>query len=269
MSMSNRFKFGENWENYLGTVDTERIDEAKKSLREWLEMEDLSGKTFLDIGSGSGLFSLAARMLGATVHSFDYDESSVKCTGMLKERFFPNDLLWSIERGDVLSREYLSKYAEHDIVYSWGVLHHTGNMKLALQNAGEKVKVGGKLFIAIYNDQGSLSEFWRKEKRFYNHSPYPVQMAISSVFFAGLWTKNAIVDLLNGKPFEHWRSYKKKRGMSPWHDAVDWVGGYPFEVASPEQIFEFYHKRGFVLEKIGTRGGKNGCNQYVFSKKHE
>lgn len=261
-----RFGFGDNWKNFLATMDDERVEEAKKSLREWLEINDLQGKTFLDIGSGSGLFSLAARIMGAEVHSFDYDESSVKCTEILKDKYFADDPDWTVERGDALDKEYLSKYEKHDIVYSWGVLHHTGNMYLALENAGELVKTGGKLFIAIYNDQGAQSQFWKKEKKFYNRSPKPIQMIIATVFFCVLWTKNSIGDFIRLKPFEHWKNYKKKRGMSPWHDAVDWVGGYPFEVAKPEEIFEFYHKRGFDLEKMSTWGGKHGCNQFVFKR---
>ena len=261
-----RFGFGNNWKKYIRTLDEERITEAERSLVEWTGIRDFSGLSFLDIGSGSGLFSLAARRLGATVHSFDYDWDSVECTSQLKKRFFRDDPKWTVEQGDALDEEYLSRYEEHDIVYSWGVLHHTGNMYKALENAGNKVKIGGKLFIAIYNDQGAQSAFWKKEKKLFNQLPDALKVLVSGIFFLGLWTVNTIVDFIRRKPFDHWKNYKKKRGMSPWHDAVDWVGGYPFEVAKPEEIFEFYQKRGFVLEKMSTKGGGNGCNQYVFRR---
>jgi hypothetical protein len=52
--------------------------------------------------------------------------------------------------------------------------------------------------------------------------------------------------------------------MSRWHDLVDWVGGYPFEVAKPETVFEFFRGRGFELEWMLTCAGKPGCNQFVF-----
>ena len=68
-----------------------RIEEAKASLKQMLDVDSLTGKTFLDVGSGSGLFSLAAIMLGVKVYSFDYDPQSVACTTELKRRYFPND----------------------------------------------------------------------------------------------------------------------------------------------------------------------------------
>jgi 2-polyprenyl-6-hydroxyphenyl methylase/3-demethylubiquinone-9 3-methyltransferase len=54
--------------------------------------------------------------------------------------------------------------------------------------------------------------------------------------------------------------------MSPWRDVVDWVGGYPFEVARPEEIFEFFKSKGLVLGKFKTCGGGHGCNEFVFEK---
>jgi hypothetical protein len=56
--------------------------------------------------------------------------------------------------------------------------------------------------------------------------------------------------------------------MSRWHDLIDWVGGYPFEVASPEQIFDFCRERGLSLKRLKTCGGGSGCNQFVFEKLH-
>ncbi len=265
--MSKRFGFGKNWGKFLSTLDEQRIDEAKKSLADWLGEDDLTGKTFLDIGSGSGLFSLAARMMGAKVKSFDYDTDSVECTRTLKDRYYKDDADWDVEQGDALDEEYLSKYGKVDIVYSWGVLHHTGNMYKALKNAGNHVLDGGKLFIAIYNDQGFLSKFWIFEKKIYNSVFLPIKLLIVMVFFVLLWTLRFIKDILRLKPLKSWFDYKKKRGMSPWHDAVDWCGGFPFEVAKPEEIIDFYLKRGFELVKLKTCGGGNACNQFVFVKK--
>ncbi len=220
-----RFKFGKNWKEFLNNLTDERIKEAEKSLCEWLGVENLQRKSFLDIGSGSGLFSLAARNLGATVFSFDYDENSVACTEYLKERFYPNDEKWTVERGDILNPEYLSQFNKYDIVYSWGVLHHTGNLYQALENADSLVADNGTLFISIYNDQGRASKMWRMVKKTYNCTP----------------------KILHGF-------------------VIDWVGGYPFEVAKPEEIFDFYYQRHYTLKKLYTAGGGHACNQYVFKK---
>ena len=155
-----RFEFGQNWSQFLASVDDERIQQAEQSLKEMLEVDSLEGKTFLDIGSGSGLFSLAARRLGARVHSFDFDPKSVACTRELKKNYFGDDDSWKIQEASALDTEFMNSLGQYDIVYSWGVLHHTGNLWLAMENAQARVAPGGKFFIALYNDTGSQSARW-------------------------------------------------------------------------------------------------------------
>lgn len=260
-----RFEFGANWSRFLTVLNDERIEEAKRSLIKMLNVNTLEGKTFIDVGSGSGLFSLAARMLGAKVFSFDYDPQSVSCTRELKKRYFENDALWTVESGSVLDPEYLSKLGQFDVVYSWGVLHHTGKMWEALENVSPLVKPGGLLFIAIYNDQGGASRRWTCLKKLYNKYAL-LRFPLSVYTLFRQWTITSINDARRGKPFSTWINYKTQRGMSAWHDIVDWIGGYPFEVAKPEEIFEFYKKKGYQLEKIVTLAGGLGCNEFVFSR---
>lgn len=261
-----RFEFGQNWSRFLAVLNEERIAEAEKSLKTLLDVPGLQDKRFLDIGSGSGLFSLAARRLGAAVHSFDYDPKSVACTQELRRRYFPDDPDWRVEEGSALDPEYLETLGRFDVVYSWGVLHHTGSMWQALENAAVPVAPGGLLFIAIYNDQGYASRLWTAVKKAYNHLPKPLKFVVLWPSFLCLWGPAMLRDLVKGRPFASWRSYGKQRGMSPWWDVVDWVGGYPFEVAKPEEIFNFYRRKGFSLRQMITCGGKLGCNQFVFRR---
>lgn len=266
VAQGRRFEFGRNWSRFLTALNEDRITEAEKSLKTLLEVSDLRGKRFLDIGSGSGLFSLAARRLGASVHSFDYDPKSVACTQELRRRYFPDDPDWRVEEGSALDEEYLRTLGQFDVVYSWGVLHHTGAMWQALENVVAPVAPGGTLFIAIYNDQGYGSRLWMAVKSAYNRLPKPLKFVVLWPSFLYLWGPATLRDLALGRPFASWRNYGRQRGMSAWWDVVDWVGGYPFEVAKPEKIFDFYRQKRFRLTQLITCGGKLGCNQFVFRR---
>lgn len=265
-----RFSFGRNWRAFLGRLNDERVRVAEDSLRSMLEAPDLVGKTFLDMGSGSGLFSLAARRLGAQVHSFDYDPDSVACTSHVRDRFFPGDAVWRVEAGSVLDEAYVRSLGQFDVVYSWGVLHHTGNMWRALNNAALPVREGGVLFIAIYNDEGPRTKVWRFIKRIYNKLPRPLNGLFAALVLS-LWEIRAlVVSLITLRPLQYFRSWTRyaggARGMSKWHDLIDWIGGYPFEAATPHAIFRFYKERGFILQNLMTGRGL-GCNEYVFVKR--
>ncbi len=264
-----RFEFGANWSRFLKDLDEDRMREAEQSLRNMLQLDSLAGMSFIDAGCGSGLFSLVARRLGALVHSFDYDPKSVACARELKQRYFPEDTGWKIEEASVLDPGYLAGLGQFDIVYSWGVLHHTGHMWPALTNVIQLVKSGGLLFIAIYNDQGTPSRRWTTVKRLYNRLPARLRFVVLWPAFWHLWWRRLVKDLLFGRPFHSWLEYKQIRGMSPWWDVVDWVGGYPFEVAKPEEIFDFYRKHGFELERLHTEAGSVGCNEFVFRLRGE
>jgi SAM-dependent methyltransferase len=273
-----RFEFGRNWRRFLSSLTEEKIQNAVDSLTSMMETSDLRGLRLLDIGCGSGLSSLAARRLGARVHSFDYDPESVACTLELRNRFFPQDNPaltggadghggdWVVEQGSALDGSYLRSLGSFDIIYSWGVLHHTGAMWKALENVTIPLAAGGTLFIAIYNDQGGHSRRWRAVKRLYNRMPRGLRFLVVIPVAVHQWWRPTLKDFLRLRPFSTWRSYSSGRGMSPWRDVIDWVGGYPFEVAKPEEIFEFYRKRKCELIRLKTCGGNLGCNEFVFRR---
>jgi 2-polyprenyl-3-methyl-5-hydroxy-6-metoxy-1,4-benzoquinol methylase len=258
ISDGQRFEFGVNWSRFLSVLSDDRIARAAQSLQDWLEVDCLDDKRFLDAGSGSGLFSLAARRLEATVHSFDYDPQSVACTCELRTRNNPEDSAWVVEEASVLDRNYLSQLGQFDVVYSWGVLHHTGSMWEAINNIVPLVTVDGLLFIAIYNDQGLISRYWRFVKRCYARN-LVLRALMLLVHMPYLYGLRFLLRAATGR-------LDLERGMSLWYDMIDWIGGYPFEVARPEEILDFFRGKGFELVRLKTCGGRHGCNEFVFSK---
>jgi 2-polyprenyl-6-hydroxyphenyl methylase/3-demethylubiquinone-9 3-methyltransferase len=258
VAAGSRFAFGANWRRFLAEFNEVRLRAAEQSLRDTLKVATLEGMRFLDIGSGSGLFSLAARRLGARVHSFDYDPQSVACTRELKRRYYCGDAEWVIEEGSALDAAYLSGLGQFDVVYSWGVLHHTGDMNKALANVVPAVAPGGLLFIAIYNDQGLVSRYWTLVKIAYNQNAI-LRLLVIAVHLPYLYGLRWLVRALSG-------GAALQRGMSRWHDMIDWLGGYPFEVARPEAIFHRFRDQGFILQELRTCGGRMGCNEYVFRR---
>ena len=163
-----------------------------------------------------------------------------------------------VEEGTVLDGDYLQSLGRHDIVYSWGVLHHTGAMWRALENVSGLVDHNGLLYVAIYNDQGWLSHYWRFLKRRYNAGPVrrAVIVAANVPYF---YLLAGAARILKGKR-------RVRRGMSRWHDLKDWLGGYPFEVAKPQAVREFLLPLGFAQEQLRDCGRRSGCNEYVFRR---
>lgn len=260
------FSFGKNWQSFLASIDEARIDEAKESLSAFIGIERIRGKTFLDIGSGSGLFSYAAHALGAArIVSFDVDPFSVACTQYLRERAGSPEH-WRVLAGSVLDGTFLASLGTFDVVYSWGVLHHTGDLWTAVERAAERVAPDGTLDIAIYHRGSGLfgSRFWLAEKRLYNRSPRFVQK-ILEVAFKGTWLLRAV---LTGKnPATQVRTYRSKRGMD-WHtDVIDWLGGLPYQYATIDEVTGFFGTRlpTFHLQKTKCATGL-GNHEFLFQR---
>jgi len=263
-----KFSFGKNWELFLKGLDDNKIELAKKSLSDFTKLEDFKKKSFLDFGCGSGLFSLCAVKLGAKkVISIDIDDNSLNCAKYLRKKFKISEKVWEIKKGSALDKEFIKSLPKVDILYSWGVLHHTGSMYEALGNMDLLLKKGSIFYTAIYNDFSGVpfnSSTWVKIKKFYSSSNIVVrkisELGYTSLIFSGL--------ILNGRnPISYVKNYSKIgiRGMNFYRDIVDWLGGYPFEYASISEIEIFYNKLGLKL--INTRETKReGCNEFLFIK---
>ncbi len=262
--MTVRFGFGENWQRFVGDLTDEQIAEAQESLQKLLNQTNLSGLTFLDIGSGSGLSSLVARKLGARVRAFDFDADSLAATQSLIDKYYPCDNGWSVEQGSILDDAFTKKLGEFDIVYSWGVLHHTGAMWTALERAAALVAPGGTLAIALYR-KTPLCSAWRVEKWLYTTSPRAVQTIIRGLYQAA-YLAGIIATRRN--PIAYVRSYKTVRGMNWYRDVHDWLGGYPYESATPAEVKAQLSKLGFsVIHSVERPSGigifGTGCDKFV------
>ena len=279
-ALDEHFEFGVNWRRFLEVVDERRIDAATESLRRLLGRDDLDGVRFLDAGCGSGLFSLAAHLLGADVVGFDFDPQSVACASTLQRRFAV-DRAWTIREGSVLDRDFLAAIGRFDIVYSWGVLHHTGAMWDAIDAVADCVDNDGTLAIALYNDQGRTTDRWRGIKSLYRRLPTtlrtPYVAAVGAVYFGGRAFGKAAaalagpIEVADGRTRSDGLADSLKRsdarGMSRWYDLVDWVGGWPLETATPGEVVAFLGDRGFAIERLLTVGGNHGCNEYVATRR--
>jgi 2-polyprenyl-6-hydroxyphenyl methylase/3-demethylubiquinone-9 3-methyltransferase len=263
LDVSTHFKFGENWADYSELVDDRRVASARESVEALVG--NLKDKSFLDIGSGSGLFSVAALRLGASeVLAVDIDADSVATTRKLLSR--ESSGKWRAEQISVF--DLPTRVPERfDVVYSWGVLHHTGAMWRALDCACAMARPGGLFVFALY-ERTPLCRPWTYEKRLYRRLPGIVQKLLRGVYLTA-WGAGMLV-----KGHNPWRYVRdgQKRGMDVFHDVHDWMGGYPYESTTSDEVEEFMKERGFVREKhvpwrillAGLFG--SGCSEYVFRK---
>jgi len=287
---SKTFLFGKNWLDYVNNfLDEDKINGVKESLLKYLPERKYRGKTFIDIGCGSGIFSLAALRLGCEkVISFDVDKYSIEATNLVKGKFsflLPEKAEWKIFEGSILDDQLKEKLkSKGDIVYSWGVLHHTGNMYRAIKNAAELVASKGYFIIAIYNRAPS-SDYWLKVKNFYNYSPKIIKILLSHMVFSYIIIRrfgSYLKSIFMGRPrlFKLSKILERERGMSIFYDVNDWLGGYPYEYAIVDEINAYVKNLGFELISNPTKldspqknfsnqfsFNNTGCNEFVFKKK--
>ncbi|MBI2758552.1 MAG: class I SAM-dependent methyltransferase [Chloroflexi bacterium] len=252
------FKFGENWASFSRQLDEARIEEAVQSLTALFGEGALKDKSFLDMGCGSGLFSIAAARLGAQpVVGIDIDPLSVDTSRRNAAQWLGRESGISFHHMSVLDAGKMNTLGMFDVVYSWGVLHHTGNMKAALANLALRVRPGGSLMIAIYNRHWS-SPIWKFIKWFYNGAGRFWQKIIIWIFTPVIYFAKWLVTFQN--PF------KMRRGMDFMHNIIDWVGGYPYEYASVPEMGAALKRLGFRVLLTRPANVPIGCNEFVCVK---
>lgn len=255
------FSFGKNWADFVAAnFSDERVEVAKKHLMEFLRLPDLKGKYFLDIGSGSGIHSLAAVRAGAAkIVSLDVDPFSVKTTSYIRENF-GKGVDWTVLEGSILDPSFFQKIQPADVCYSWGVLHHTGKMWDAIKNAATLRKTDGLFYIALYTTD-SKSDYWTKTKIKYNATSNLGKRYMEARYVA----RPFMIHLLKGRNFLRTvREHKKTRGMSYMTDVRDWLGGYPYEHATPQEVLLFGREQ-LGLDLVNLKTGE-ACTEYLFAR---
>jgi 2-polyprenyl-6-hydroxyphenyl methylase/3-demethylubiquinone-9 3-methyltransferase len=252
------FNFGENWQAFSqNSLDTDKFKAAVESMEQLIGPNNIQNRSFLDIGCGSGIFAIAASLLGAKkVVGIDISKESIAASMANKDQFAPQNNIAFFHKS--IFDDDLFAIGIFDIVYSWGVLHHTGDMNKAINCAAQCVAEGGLFVVAIYNKHWS-SGLWKSIKWFYNVMPKWIQKPMVWIFYIIIALAKMIVTRKN--PFT-----KKKRGMSFYYDVVDWIGGYPYEYASKEDIIDLMTKKGFAFLKFIKAAVPTGCNEFVFLK---
>lgn len=266
LNQDGRFAFGKNWSDYARGIGDEAIREAEAGLLRLLEREEIPGRSWLDIGCGSGVHAVAALNLGASsLTAMDYDADSVETARAVLETHAAGRA-WTVRQGDVLKMTPGAD-GRYDIVYSWGVLHHTGNLAEAMTRAAGLVAPGGLLAIALYR-RTRLDRFWIAEKRWYASAPPRAQHIAQRIYLAALATGLTFT----GRSYRRYRdAYRERRGMSLVHDVHDWLGGFPYEAISREEAREFFEARGLTLLRSNARPTGlgllgSGCDEFVFRK---
>jgi 2-polyprenyl-6-hydroxyphenyl methylase/3-demethylubiquinone-9 3-methyltransferase len=253
------FSFGKNWQSYLRAADDAAFEQSLADIRDWLGNDGVAGRNVLDLGCGSGIHSHGFFRLGAArLVSFDYDPRSVAATRSLWDKA-GRASHWTVGSGSILDAGFVRSLGSFELVYSWGVLHHTGEMWKAIDHATQLVAPAGRLWISIYTKGPAYARDLALKQR-YNRASALGKRALEWRWILGLMYGRARA---RQNPLA-WNQ-RTTRGMNTYHDLVDWLGGLPYEVASPEEILAFCAERGLAPERVEPVV-EGGCSIYLMRR---
>jgi len=268
LDQQSHFAFGENWLDYARKIDEEKISRAIDDLRRLSGRQRLDDMTFLDIGCGSGLSALAASRLGASrVAGVDIDPDSVTAARQVFARFAPG-LPADFEVCSVFDMTPAG-FGTFDIVYSWGVLHHTGDMVRAIETAAALVRPDGELYLALYR-KTPYCGMWRHIKRWYSKASSTSQQRARRMHV--FLFKTALK--MQGRDFDTYVRDYGNRGMDYYNDVHDWLGGYPYQSVAPDECHALLGRMGFAVDREFVKRSRHplrgilgsGCNEYAFHR---
>jgi len=262
------FAFGRNWLDYADKIDEARIDRAMDGLCRLSGRPRLDGLSFLDIGCGSGLSALAAVRLGARrVVGVDIDPDSVQAARNVFARFAPG-VPADFQLCSVFGMTPAS-LGTFDLVYSWGVLHHTGDMLRAIEVAAALVGPAGELCLALYR-KTPYCGLWRRIKRWYSSASPAAQRRARSAYALARRTVMA----LQGRDYAAYVKGYGTRGMDYRNDLHDWLGGYPYQSIAADECHALLQRLGFALDREFVKRSRHplrgllgsGCDEYAFHR---
>jgi len=257
-----KFSFGKNWQNFNKNITNKNINNSIKYFKNFTKFVNLKNKTFIDVGCGSGINSLLAIKLNAKkVLSIDIDENSVSACKLLRKKYKISNKNWIIKQVSILDTSKIKKLGKFDFIYSWGVLHHTGDMNKAFDNLFLLAKKKSYIYVSIYNKY-LTSNTWKIIKYFYASSNNFIKKIMEKIYITIYYIG---LNLNKYSIKEYKKSFVLKRGMSFRHDIIDWLGGYPYEYLSFEDLSAIFFKKGYSILSFKKSNGV-GCNE-IFVKR--
>jgi ubiquinone/menaquinone biosynthesis C-methylase UbiE len=239
---------------FYDVVWTEYIPEYEASENHWKMFytpDEVKGKSVLDAGCGTGIFSIIFANNGAArVKGIDISEGSLETGRSLKEKFGLENIEFVKE--DMLRLPF--KDEEFDIVWAWGTVHHTTDPLAAITELMRVLKRGGSLFLAVYK-RTRLTFIHEIIRRTLVRTPRRMWTFLSKV----------MAFFLAPVVFFFKKREKSRKGEKLEELILDWYFVPIRHYYRPKEIQTFLEDRGFVIEKhLAASGRFDSSSNFIF-----